>query len=155
MFAISQNISLNLPTPICGIRFGSPGPSRATVSVPETAMHKHSLSPCGEYQVWFTGEVSPVQSKSISEAMHQGAHNQFGRGVFAPHATHNPTTDALRKNVHYLKLTRRTSLEGITAPSRIRFASGAKRWRARYRETGTATASPMALYPSLYEPGIL
>lgn len=57
--------------------------------VPETSMHKDNFAKLWKRKVRGARQVAPVQSKSVTEPMHERSHQFLGRRVLPANAGHD------------------------------------------------------------------
>jgi hypothetical protein len=59
--------------------------------VPKTAIHENDLAEAWKHDVGTAGKALAVEAKTISNAVDQASHGQFGARIDAPDLAHDPT----------------------------------------------------------------
>lgn len=76
------------------------------MAVPEAAVHENGLPPAREHQIRGSGEVTPVEPKSVPRTMKEAAERAFGLGVTCPNPSHERAALRRGKPIHHYDLHR-------------------------------------------------
>ncbi len=68
---IPLNIGIELCFPKFPSRLGDVGKFAAIVTVPETAMHKNNCPVFRKNNIWFSGQIFPMESEPVTHSMQE------------------------------------------------------------------------------------
>jgi len=125
---IPFDISAQLQSPITDSRLRSSSVFASLVMMPKTTVDEDDLSPCREYQIGRSRQVSLMKRVTVSKVMQKSTHNEFRLSVLASNPAHDLTAACWRNSVH--RLAHEVSRYNLAIGSQ----SSTSKWRSTKRQ---------------------